>query len=104
MEVIIVAGVKADIEMDVVRMKKIILGILGAIADILTIIEIIAALYTENNVKVFGYILLGMAVFFLIGVILWIATLIEKEIKIQKNLKKMRAEEKKQKFSGSEEF
>ena len=81
-------------------MKKIILGILGVIADILAIIDIIVLLYTENNVKVFGYIFLGVAAFFLIGVILWIVTLIEKEIKILKNLKKMREKEKKQKDSA----
>ena len=74
-------------------MKKIIPGILGAIADILIIIDIIATFYTESNVKVFSYIVLGVAAFFLIGFVLWIATLIEKEIKIQKNLKKMREEE-----------
>lgn len=74
-------------------MKKIIPGILGAIADILIIIDIIATFYTESNVKVFSYIVLGVAAFFLMGFVLWIATLIEKEIKIQKNLKKMREEE-----------
>ena len=68
---------------------------------IFDIIDIIGAFYTENNVKVLSYILLGVAVFFLIGFILWIATLIEKKIKIQKNLKKMRAEEKKQKDCAS---
>ena len=78
-------------------MKKIIPGILGAIADILIIIDIIAAFYTESNVKVFSYVVLGVAAFFLIGFVLWIATLIEKEIKIQKNLKKMRAEEQRKK-------
>ena len=78
-------------------MKKIIPGILGAIADILIIIDIIAAFYTESNVKVFSYIVLGVAAFFLIGFVLWIATLIEKEIKIQKNLKKMREEEQRKK-------
>lgn len=74
-------------------MKKIIPGILGAIVDILIIIDIIATFYTESNVKVFSYIVLGVAAFFLMGFVLWIATLIEKEIKIQKNLKKMREEE-----------
>ena len=74
-------------------MKKIIPGIVGAIADILIIIDIIATFYTESNVKVFSYIVLGVAAFFLMGFVLWIATLIEKEIKIQKNLKKMREEE-----------
>jgi Na+-transporting NADH:ubiquinone oxidoreductase subunit NqrD len=78
-------------------MKKIIPGILGAIADILIIIDIIAAFYTESNVKVFSYVVLGVAAFFLIGFVLWIATLIEKEIKIQKNLKKMREEEQRKK-------
>ena len=78
-------------------MKKIIPGILGAIADILIIIDIIAAFYTESNVKVFSYVVLGVAAFFLIGLVLWIATLIEKEIKIQKNLKKMREEEQRKK-------
>ena len=78
-------------------MKKIIPGILGAIADILIIIDIIATFYTESNVKVFSYIVLGVAAFFLIGFVLWIATLIEKEIKIQKNLKKMREEEQRKK-------
>ena len=78
-------------------MKKIIPGILGAIADILIIIDIIDAFYTESNVKVFSYIVLGVAAFFLIGFVLWIATLIEKEIKIQKNLKKMREEEQRKK-------
>lgn len=78
-------------------MKKIIPGILGALADILIIIDIIAAFYTESNVKVFSYVVLGVAAFFLIGFVLWIATLIEKEIKIQKNLKKMRAEEQRKK-------
>ena len=78
-------------------MKKIIPGILGAIADILIIIDIIATFYTESNVKVFSYVVLGVAAFFLIGFVLWIATLIEKEIKIQKNLKKMRAEEQRKK-------
>jgi hypothetical protein len=33
----------------------------------------------------------------LIGFVLWIATLIEKEIKLQKNLKKMREEEQRKK-------
>jgi Na+-transporting NADH:ubiquinone oxidoreductase subunit NqrD len=78
-------------------MKKIIPGILGAIADILIIIDIIAAFYTESNVKVFSYVVLGVAAFFLIGFVLWIATLIEKEIKIQKNLLKMREEEQRKK-------
>ena len=78
-------------------MKKIIPGILGAIADILIIIDIIAAFYTESNVKVFSYVVLGVAAFFLIGFVLWIATLIEKEIKIQNNLKKMREEEQRKK-------
>lgn len=78
-------------------MKKIIPGILGAIADILIIIDIIATFYTESNVKVFSYVVLGVAAFFLIGFVLWIATLIEKEIKIQKNLKKMREEEQRKK-------
>ena len=78
-------------------MKKIIPGILGAIADILIIIDIIAAFYTESNVKVFSYVVLGVAAFFLIGFVLWIATLIEKEIKIQKNLQKMREEEQRKK-------
>ena len=78
-------------------MKKIIPGILGAIADILIIIDIIAAFYTESNVKVFSYVVLGVAAFFLIGLVLWIATLIEKEIKIQKNLQKMREEEQRKK-------
>ena len=78
-------------------MKKIIPGILGAIADILIIIDIIAAFYTESNVKVFSYVVLGVAAFFLIGFVLWIATLIEKEIKLQKNLKKMREEEQRKK-------
>jgi Na+-transporting NADH:ubiquinone oxidoreductase subunit NqrD len=78
-------------------MKKIIPGILGALADILIIIDIIATFYTESNVKVFSYVVLGVAAFFLIGFVLWIATLIEKEIKIQKNLKKMRAEEQRKK-------
>ena len=87
--------------MDGIRMKKIIFGILGAIMAIFDIIDIIGAFYTENNVKVLSYILLGVTVFFLIGFILWIATLIEKEIKIQKNLKKMREEEKKQKDCAS---
>ena len=73
-------------------MKKIIFGILGAIMAIFDIIDIIGAFYTENNVKVLSYILLGVAVFFLIGVILWIVTLIEKEIKTYKNNKKMREE------------
>ena len=82
-------------------MKKIIIGILGAITDVFVMIDIIAAFYTESNVKVFSYVVLGVAVFFLIGFVLWIATLIEKEIKIQKNLKKMRAEEKKQKDCAS---
>jgi hypothetical protein len=45
-------------------MKKIIPGILGAIADILIIIDIIAAFYTESNVKVFSYVVLGVAAFF----------------------------------------
>lgn len=78
-------------------MKKIIPGILGAIADILIIIDIIATFYTESNVKVFSYVVLGVAAFFLIGFVLWIATLIEKEIKLQKNLKKMREEEQRKK-------
>ena len=78
-------------------MKKIIPGILGAGADILIIIDIIATFYTESNVKVFSYVVLGVAAFFLIGFVLWIATLIEKEIKIQKNLKKMREEEQRKK-------
>ena len=78
-------------------MKKIIPGILGAIADILIIIDIIAASYTESNVKVFSYVVLGVAAFFLIGFVLRIATLIEKEIKLQKNLKKMREEEQRKK-------
>ena len=78
-------------------MKKIIPGILGALADILIIIDIIAASYTESNVKVFSYVVLGVAAFFLIGFVLWIATLIEKEIKIQKNLQKMREEEQRKK-------
>ena len=78
-------------------MKKIIPGILGAIVDILIIIDIIATFYTESNVKVFSYVVLGVAAFFLIGFVLWIATLIEKEIKIQKNLKKMREEEQRKK-------
>ena len=78
-------------------MKKIIPGILGAIADILIIIDIIATFYTESNVKVFSYVVLGVAAFFLIGFVLWITTLIEKEIKIQKNLKKMREEEQRKK-------
>ena len=78
--------------MDGIRMKKIIFGILGAIMAIFDIIDIIGAFYTENNVKVLSYILLGVAVFFLIGVILWIVTLIEKEIKTYKNNKKMREE------------
>ena len=78
-------------------MKKIIPGILGAIADILIIIDISATFYTESNVKVFSYVVLGVAAFFLIGFVLWIATLIEKEIKIQKNLKKMREEEQRKK-------
>ena len=59
---------------------------------IFDIIDIIGAFYTENNVKVLSYILLGVAVFFLVGVILWIVTLIEKEIKTYKNNKKMREE------------
>ena len=82
-------------------MKKIIIGILGAITDVFVMIDIIAAFYTENNVKVFSYVVLGVAAFFLIGFVLWIATLIEKEIKIQKNLKKMREDEKKQKDCAS---